>query len=122
MLDEATNPILGGGSTSTWHRVCSSARLTDDRGVCALIEGIPVAVFRLTDGSIHAVSGTDPCCAATVISRGLIGSVGGCAVVISPMYKQRFDLASGVCLDDPSVALDVFAVRCVEGVVEVSIS
>jgi nitrite reductase (NADH) small subunit len=31
-------------------------------------------------------------------------------VVVSPVYKQAFDLRTGVCLDDPSVALRVFRV------------
>ena len=38
------------------------------------------------------------------------------------MYKQRFDLESGACLEDPSIGLDVFAVRVADGIVEVLLS
>jgi nitrite reductase (NADH) small subunit len=29
---------------------------------------------------------------------------------VSPVYKQAFDLRTGTCLDDPSVAVRVFQV------------
>jgi nitrite reductase (NADH) small subunit len=39
--------------------------------------------------------------------------------VASPIYKQSFDLATGRCLDDPSVAVETFAVRVNGGRVEI---
>ena len=56
---------------------------------------------------------------AFVMSRGLVGSKGETPKVASPVYKQTFDLRTGECLDDPSVALRTFAVRVVDGRVEV---
>ena len=63
----------------------------------------------------------DPFCGAYVISRGIVGSrvVGGEEVptIASPMYKQVFDLASGVCLTEPEVRLPVWRTRIEEGYV-----
>jgi nitrite reductase (NADH) small subunit len=120
MLDDPTEAAER--SVGTWHQVCPASRLNPDRGVSALIDGRAVAVFRLAGGALHAVSGTDPFSGATIMSRGLVGSIGGRPVVVSPMFKQRFDLESGVCLDDPSVSLAVFAVRLADDTVEVSIA
>jgi len=69
---------------------------------------------------VYAVSNHDPFSGANVMSRGLVGTRGDVVKVVSPMYKQQFDLRTGECLDDPSKALDVFPVRVVSGVVEVA--
>ncbi|WP_418935981.1 nitrite reductase (NAD(P)H) small subunit [Klebsiella pneumoniae] len=37
--------------------------------------------------------------------------------VASPMYKQRFDLATGKCLDDERVSLRSYPVKVNHGVV-----
>jgi nitrite reductase (NADH) small subunit len=39
--------------------------------------------------------------------------------VASPIYKQVFELATGICLDDPTVSVRTYPVRLVNGVVEV---
>jgi nitrite reductase (NADH) small subunit len=39
--------------------------------------------------------------------------------VSSPVYKQGFDLCTGQCLEDPSVAVMTFPVRAVDGRVEI---
>ena len=105
----------------TWTPVCRFADLVPDRGVAALAEGVPVAIFRLTGDEIHAIAARDPFCGANVLSRGLVGSAGDCRYVASPMYKQRFDLVTGTCLDDPAVRVSVFPVRVAGGVVQVAI-
>jgi nitrite reductase (NADH) small subunit len=117
MLEDTTDT---GDAVALWHTVCAASRLTVDRGVSALVDGTPVAVFRLANGSLHAVSGTDPFSGATIMSRGIVGSIGGAAVVVSPMFKQRFDLSSGVCLEDAAVRLSVFEVRERAGAIQVA--
>jgi nitrite reductase (NADH) small subunit len=37
--------------------------------------------------------------------------------VASPMYKHVFDLRSGTCLDDPTIALPTYPVRRYRGLV-----
>jgi nitrite reductase (NADH) small subunit len=38
------------------------------------------------------------------------------------MYKQVFDLRTGVCLDDPSVTVPTYAVQVRGGTVQVSLA
>ncbi|WP_194906062.1 nitrite reductase small subunit NirD [Catenulispora rubra] len=104
-----------------WTAVCKYTELEPGRGVAALVDGEAVAVFRLGDGSLYAVGNTDPFCGASVISRGITGMRGdGTATVASPMYKDVFDLATGVALEAPDVRLPVFAVRRHRGMVWVA--
>jgi nitrite reductase (NADH) small subunit len=102
----------------TEHTVCSLAHLSAGRGVAALVEGRPIAVFLLADGSLHAIDNVDPCSGASVLSRGVVGEAGGVTTIASPMFKHRFDLRTGRCLDrDATVA--VHEVSCVDGMVRV---
>lgn len=104
----------------TWTPVCPLADLTPGRGVTALVAGTAVAVFRLTAGDdVAAVGARDPFCGANVLGRGLLGSSGEVRYVASPMYKQRFDLTTGSCLEDPSVRVAVSRARVADGVVYV---
>lgn len=80
-------------------------------GVCALVNGHQVAVFRLDDDSVYAISNHDPFSRANVLSRGIVGDVKGELVVASPVYKQHFSLASGLCLEDPEIRVAVYSVR-----------
>ncbi len=91
--------------------VCAADRLIPGVGVAALVNGHQVAIFRLRDGSLHAVGNFDPFSAANVISRGLVGNLQGHLVVASPVYKQHFDLTTGICLEDASVSIPVYAVQ-----------
>ena len=68
---------------------------------------------------MYAVSNFDPFSQAYVLSRGLTGSKGDTPKVVSPVFKQSFDLRTGECIDDPSVTIATFAVRVVAGRVEV---
>jgi nitrite reductase (NADH) small subunit len=98
-------------SDMSWTTICPLDRLTPDRGVGAMIEGHPVAVFRLANGDLHVIDDLDPCSGASVLSRGIVGDADGAATVASPLYKQRFDLTTGRCLD-AEVAIAVHDVRC----------
>jgi nitrite reductase (NADH) small subunit len=101
--------------------VCALDDLTADRGVCALVGGRQVAVFRVSPGGeLYALSNYDPFSGAYVLSRGIVGSRDDVPKVASPMYKQTFDLRTGVCLDDPSVSVPTYAVRVVSGRVQVA--
>ena len=106
---------------STFRPICPWNRLPIDRGVAALVDGEQVAVFRTSDDALHAVSNRDPFSDAMVISRGIVGSRGDRPTVVSPLYKQVFDLETGECLTDPGVRLRVYPVRMRDGVVEVAV-
>ena len=105
---------------SAWQPVCPLDRLTPDRGVAALVGGRAVAVFRLSTGELHAVDNLDPCSGASVLSRGLVGDADGVPTIASPLYKQRFDLRTGRCLDADAI-VGVHDVQILDGVVHVRV-
>ena len=115
-----TATLPSGVTADGWTAVCRADQLLPERGVAALVGGVQVALFRLFDGTLHAVGHRDPFSGAHVLARGIVGSRGDVPTVASPMYKQVFDLRTGVCLDAPddgSVRLPVFPVREEDGVV-----
>jgi nitrite reductase (NADH) small subunit len=100
--------------TATPVEVCKVQDLVPGIGICALVNGQQVAIFKLRNGDIHAIGNYDPFSEANVISRGLTGDLKGHKVVASPIYKQHFDLVTGQCLEEPDVSLPVYGVQ-VEG-------
>lgn len=104
----------------TWTTVCEFDALLPDAGVRALVGNAQVAVFRLSqpDG-VYAIDAFDPFSSAPVLSRGIVGDVKGQLVVASPIYKQHFDLRTGRCLEDDTVAVPTYPVRVVDGHVQV---
>ena len=96
---------------TAWTDVADVASLTPDRGVAVLVDGHQIAVFLLSDGSLHAIDNHDPLSGANVLSRGIVGDKGGIPVVASPIYKQCFELATGRCLDAPDHAVATHDVR-----------
>ncbi|MBD3941547.1 nitrite reductase small subunit NirD [Microbacterium sp. NEAU-LLC] len=114
-----------------WVPVCDLADLEIERGRAALLGGTQIALFLTRgadggDGRVYAVSNFDPYSRANVISRGIVGTRQDVPTVASPMFKQVFDLRTGICLDsqgkDPvdlhawptAVADGVVLVRCDE--------
>ena len=113
-----TEPVQ---STTGWVAICPVERLLPGRGVTALVAGRPVAVFVLSDGSVAALDDRDPFSGACVLSRGIVGDVAGQATVASPVYKQRFDLRTGQCLDDEAVTVQVWPARIHDGHIEIGL-
>jgi nitrite reductase (NADH) small subunit len=116
MTDLLTSDVV------TWRDVCALKDLMPCRGRAALLGDTQVALFRLPDNAVYALSNFDPFSKADVISRGIVGSKGDTRKVASPVYKQNFNLETGECLDDPSVSLLTFPVRVVDGRVEVGLA
>jgi nitrite reductase (NADH) small subunit len=107
-------------SAGVWTAVCRYTDLQPERGVAALVSQAQVALFRMFDGTLHAIGNQDPYTGAFVLSRGIVGSRGEIPTVASPLHKQVFDLRTGTCLDDETVAVPVFDVRTRDGLVEVA--
>ncbi|AWI28706.1 nitrite reductase small subunit NirD [Streptomyces tirandamycinicus] len=98
--------------SGAWLPVCEITRLTPGRGMAALLpDGRQAAVFLDRAGTPYAIDNRDPFTGAQVLSRGLLGSADGRPFVASPLLKQRFDLATGRCLDDDEVSVGVYPVR-----------
>jgi nitrite reductase (NADH) small subunit len=85
--------------------------------VAALLGGRQVAVFRVGGESprVFAIDNYDPNSEASVLSRGLVGSIGERIVVASPIYKQHFDLQTGECLEAPHHSVASYPVRVEDG-------
>lgn len=94
-----------------WTPVCRLDDIVPDTGVCALVDGEQVAVFRLGEEALYAIDNIDPNSGAAVLSRGLVGSQGERVVVASPIHKQHFDLRTGECLEAPQRSVRAWQVR-----------
>lgn len=100
--------------SNNWITVCSDADLVANSGVCALLNEQQIALFKVktvAGEQVFAVSNWDPIGKANVLYRGLLGSVEDIKVIISPLYKQRYCLTSGQCLEDEALKLRVYPVR-----------
>ena len=106
----------------SFYAVCPVARIPVERAVCALVAGEQVALVRTATGTVHAVGNQDPVGGAMVMSRGIVGSRDDRDVLVSPMYKQAYDLETGACLDLPDTWLPVHQVRIHDGVIEVGLA
>jgi uroporphyrinogen-III synthase len=116
--DRAGSPAdLENDGDFVWVDVCRADRVPADRGVCALVAGKQVALFRVA-GELFAISNYDPFSHAFVLSRGIIGNKGDVLKIASPVFKQTFNLRSGECIDKPGVRIPVYESRIVDGIVQ----
>ncbi len=100
-------------NTEQWIHLCKKSDLIKDSGICALLNGTQIAVFYLSrpESKIYAINNFDPIGKANVMSRGIVGSMGGEPVVASPLYKQHFSLISGQCLEQSDRQITVYPIR-----------
>lgn len=119
-------PVAEHGDRSTPVAVCALDRLDVERGVAALVHGHQVALFRLADGSVHAIDHRDPATGANVLGRGLLGTLGDEWYVASPLHKHRYALRTGRCLSgdqgDDRLAVAVHHVEIDDGTVLVTLA
>ena len=95
-----------------WIDVCGVDDLQPDSGVCAQVAGHQVAMFHLPKlDAVYSLDNFDPIAQANVLSRGMVGHLGGEPMVASPMYKQHYNLKTGVCFEDASVRLTTYRLR-----------
>lgn len=95
-----------------WFTVGTLADLQANSGVCALVEGLQIALFYLPEkNAVYAIDNYDPIGDANVLARGIVGDVQGHIVVASPLHKEHYDLQTGVCLEDESLQLSVYATK-----------
>ena len=103
----------------TWEYVTRLDGLQPERPVSALVDGVQVVVVRLLDDRVLVVGQHDPFSGANVMSRGIVGSVFRDGEEIptlqSPMYKQAFDLRTGLSLGDVPAALGTWEVAVRDG-------
>ncbi len=114
--------VMVSPETLEWVEVCALDFLNPWEGVCAWVEGRQVAIFRVGEGDdLYAIDNYDPIGKANVLSRGIIGDVGGELVVASPLYKQHFSLKTGRCLEKEGVSVATYPAAVVEGRVRIGV-
>jgi nitrite reductase (NADH) small subunit len=108
---------------NNWTAVCALDEIVPDTGVCALLGGEQVAVFRVGEGEqrVFAIGNYDANSGAAVLARGLVGNLGQRIVVASPIYKHHFDLETGECLEAPQHSVASYPARVEHGKVWVGI-
>ena len=107
---------------SQWVDVCSKNDLQPDSGICALVDDKQVAIFYLPkQEEIYALNNYDPFGKANVLSRGMVGDIKGEPMVASPLYKQHFNLKTGLCFEDETVKIDAYNIRIENDRVEVNL-
>ena len=107
--------------TTTWLAVCRVADLEPGWGEVALIGDRQVALVRLDEEEVYAVDHHDPHTGAPVMARGIVGSRGDRPTIASPLHKQVYDLGTGECFSDGSLALRTYRTRIVGGMIEVEL-
>ncbi|MDE2262957.1 MAG: nitrite reductase small subunit NirD [Gammaproteobacteria bacterium] len=105
---------------SAWTAICALEDILPESGVCALVGGRQIAVFRSGE-AWYALDNVDPANGASVLSRGIVGDVKGESVVASPLYKHHYSLRTGRCLEHPRESVNVYPVRAMDGRVWVSV-
>ena len=106
---------------SQWKKICNTAELLADTGLCAKgSEDQQIAIFfEKKSQQLFAIDNHCPFSKANVLSRGLMAELNGVLTVASPIYKQHFDLKTGQCLEDENVNVDTFQIRENAGNIEV---
>ena len=106
---------------SQWTKICKKTQMIPDTGLCAKGKNDEQIAFfweRKSD-KLFAVSNHCPFANANVLSRGLLAELDGVLSIASPIYKQHFNLETGICLEDESVSIKSYEIRETEGQVEI---
>ena len=107
---------------SKWTQVCQLDKIYPATGVCALVKGKQIAIFRPSDEEqVYAINNMDPFARANVLSRGIICEHQTQLWVASPIKKQRFNLLDGTCLENTEVSVEAYKARVSNGFVEVMV-
>jgi nitrite reductase (NADH) small subunit len=123
MTDPTSDIPMSTETDPRWTAVCATGDILPDTGVCALVDGVHVAIFHVAARQqFLAIDNVDPKSRASVLSRGLVGSLGDRVVVASPLYKNHFDLHSGECLEAPEHSVRAHRVRVHEDRVLVALA
>ena len=105
---------------NNWTQVCQLNDIYPGTGVCALIDGKQIAIFRpREDNEVYAINNMDPFAKMNVLSRGIICEHKDQLWVASPLKKQRFNLIDGSCMENTEVNIEAYQARVNDGAVEV---
>jgi nitrite reductase (NADH) large subunit len=111
VIDVQPAPAAG----DQWLDVCALADIPVNAGIAARLGQRQIALFHLPGSGVYALANQEPDSDANVLARGLLGDVAGVPVVISPLYKQRFRLSDGSCVDNAQSGVTAWPVRVTAG-------
>ena len=101
--------------TEVWHPLVAESAFPAEGRIAAKVSGWHVLVARSDDG-LHAVN--DRCThQAALLSGGRIRR----GAVMCPLHGARFEMATGRCIGGAYRDLRTFALRVVDGVIEVAV-
>ncbi|EGA70222.1 nitrite reductase small subunit [Vibrio sinaloensis DSM 21326] len=102
-------------------KVCNIEDIIPGTGVVALVNGEQVAIFRpRATEEVYAINNMDPFFQSNVLSRGLVVEHDEQLWVASPLKKQRFNLSTGVCMEDERMNVKTYQARVAKGKVEIA--
>jgi nitrite reductase (NADH) small subunit len=113
---------LPADATNGWADVCDLSQLEPLWAEAAIVDGEQLALVRMPDGPVYAVSNQDPATGSYVMCRGIVGSHGDRVTLASPLHKQVYDLATGECLSSADLRLRTFETSVEAGVVRVRLA
>jgi len=107
-------------TNKSWQTICQKDDLVKYSGVCALLaDDQQIAIFQTSDDQALTINNWDPAGKANVLYRGIVGDENGEIYVASPLYKERFSLTTGRCLDDDALTVTSYETRIVDNSVQV---
>jgi len=114
-----TTATRSADATSGWTTVCELSQLEPLWAEAAMVDGEQLALVRMPNGTVYAVSNQDPATGSFVMCRGIVGSHGDRDTLASPLHKQVYDLATGECFSSADLTLPTFETRVESGSVRV---
>lgn len=99
----------------SWINICDETSLPQGSGVAAWVGGNAVAIFNLGKDGLFALDNIDPASGVSLLARGLICEMEGELCVASPLYKQHYNLVTGVCIEDTNLVASPFEVKTEQG-------
>jgi NAD(P)H-dependent nitrite reductase large subunit/NAD(P)H-dependent nitrite reductase small subunit len=112
----AVNTSARDNARERWRPAGQLEEILPNCGVCVLIDGRQIAVFRLND-DVFAIDNHDPASGANVLSRGIVGDLRGERVVASPLHKHHYSLETGRCVEEPDMSVRTYPAHVREGCV-----
>lgn len=115
---------------SQWLKACHVDDLVINSGVCVLLNEQAIALYAQTNYvgkdadatlNVFALSNIDPVTQASVLSRGLLGSTGDTLFVASPIYKERYNLETGECIDNDDLSVQSYPTKIVDAFVYIAV-
>jgi nitrite reductase/ring-hydroxylating ferredoxin subunit len=108
---------MNNSSSPTWHAVCAADALQTDQALGVEVAGRPIGLYKLEDGSVHALSNI---CTHefALLSNGFVE--GG--RIECPLHQACFEIRTGKC-HGPMAETDLqsYPVRIVDRRVEVAV-